>query len=332
LPAGAETVPVQDEASLSLVREAIRRVAIAAGLPAERFEALVTAASELGHNQLRHGFRGSMAVRPIQRGGVAGVEVVAIDQGRGIDDPSAALRGQPRPMGARGSMGVGLSAAYRLCDEMDFDVRLGEGTYVAARKFAAPLPRTEVAVLGRPIAGESQSGDDAAFARNENELLVAIADGLGHGPEAREASSRAMTAIRDQPRAELTALLNACHVALRDTRGAVVAAARFDRTASVVSHAGGGNISTHLYRGKSTRRFASVSCVVGARGPAPRFKVESEALEPRALLVMFSDGLSSRADLTGELELLREPPLVIAHQLMLRHGRTTDDALVLVAC
>jgi hypothetical protein len=46
---------------------------------------------------------------------------------------------------------------------------------------------------------------------------------------------------------------------------------------------------------------------------------------------MFSDGITSRADLSEDLELLRQPPVVIAHQLVARHARGTDDVLVLVA-
>jgi hypothetical protein len=72
--------------------------------------------------------------------------------------------------------------------------------------------------------------------------------------------------------------------------------------------------------------------VLGARGvPAGKFLVEEEPVELRPVLLMFSDGVSSRVDLSGEPELLREPPLVIAHQVLERWGRTTDDALVLVA-
>ena len=197
LPTGAETFAIDDQASVAVVREALRRLGTAAGLPSVRFEALIAAASELGHNQLAHGYRGWMAVRAISRDGVAGLEVIAFDGGRGITDPTAALRGEGR---ATGSLGVGLSAAYRLSDEIDFDVRLGEGTYAAARKFATPLPRTEVAIFGRPIAGERESGDDAAFVRTDGALLVGMADGLGHGSEAREASARAMARVRGRCR------------------------------------------------------------------------------------------------------------------------------------
>ena len=44
-------------------------------------------------------------------------------------------------------------------DEVDIDVRLGEGTCVWARKFASPVPKArEVAIFGRPCEGEAVSG------------------------------------------------------------------------------------------------------------------------------------------------------------------------------
>jgi anti-sigma regulatory factor (Ser/Thr protein kinase) len=329
--AGTQRFPVNDQASVVLVLAEVRRLGAAQGLPVERFEALASASSELGHNQLAHGFRGSMAVLPIERGGVRGVEVVAVDTGRGIADPTAALAGRLRVTGA--SLGIGLSAAYRLSDEMDFDVRVNEGTYVAARKFASPLPRNEVAIFGRPIAGERESGDEAGFVHGDETLLVGVADGLGHGSEARVASARALAALRAHGDGELPALLTTCHEELQGTRGAVMAVARVDRRGREITHTAAGNISSHLYRPGHARRFVSSSRVLGARGtPAGRFVVEREALEPRTLLVMFSDGISARADLAADPELLRQPPLVIAHQTLVRHGRVTDDAIVLVAC
>jgi hypothetical protein len=215
---------------------------------------------------------------------------------------------------------------------MDFDVRLGEGTYAAARSFATSLPRTEVAIFGRPIQGEPASGDDAAFVRTGNVMLVGVADGLGHGPEAREPAARAMTLLRQHRDGDVPSLLAACHETLKGTRGAVLAAARFDRQGHELTHGAVGNISSHVYRPKDSRRFVARAGVVGAAGiPAPRVVVEREPLDPRPILVMFSDGVSARADLADDPELLRQPPLVIAHQMVMRFGRTIDDALVLVA-
>jgi hypothetical protein len=108
--------------------------------------------------------------------------------------------------------------------------------------------------------------------------------------------------------------------------------ARADRGARELTHAAAGNISTQLYWPRATRRLVSASRVLGGAGPArQRLVIERESLEERPLLLMFSDGVSSRVDLTVDLELLRQPPLVIAHQVLARFGRATDDALALVA-
>jgi hypothetical protein len=40
--------------------------------------------------------------------------------------------------------------------------------------------------------------------------------------------------------------------------------------------------------------------------------------------------MTSRIELGAARDLLREPPLIAAHQLLLRHARPDDDATVLV--
>jgi anti-sigma regulatory factor (Ser/Thr protein kinase) len=327
-PGGEGSIVVRDEAAVSQVREAVRAEAAAAGLERARAESLVTAASEIAHNQVRHAHGGEMLVRRIHRGGSAGVEVLARDRGPGIADPTAALRGSGGSAG--GGLGVGLSAVYRLADEVDFDVRAGEGTGIAARKFVTPIPRREVAVQGRPIQGETESGDDAGFAWAGERLLLAVADGLGHGTEAREASRRAVDLAMRSPEAPAQ-LLSSCHRGLHGTRGAVMAVMALDWTAGQFVHASVGNVTAHLQRDRTATRFLTTPGVLGAPGPAPRIHEESSPLAARFVLVMFTDGLSSRLDPAADPALLREPPLVIAHALMTRHARAHDDALVLVA-
>jgi len=164
-------VPVVDEAAVSLVRQEIRRRGPLAGLTTESVESLAAAASELAHNQLAHAVRGHVALRAVDRGDVPGLEVIAADAGPGIDDPATALRGLPR---TSGSLGVGLSAAHRLSDEMDIDIRRGEGTCVRLRRFATPVARSEVAILSRRCEGETVCGDDA----------IALRTGAGSPPAA----------------------------------------------------------------------------------------------------------------------------------------------------
>jgi anti-sigma regulatory factor (Ser/Thr protein kinase) len=327
-----EPIRVGDEADVSLVREAVRARASEVGLDRERAESLVTAASELGHNQIAHTAGGEMLVRTVGRLGVPGVEVLARDQGGGISEPTAALRGE-RPAGKAGSrgLGVGLSAAHRLADELDFDVRLGHGTTIAARKFKTPLPRSEVAVLARPCRGESVIGDDAAFGRRGDGLLLAVADGLGHGPLAQEAAALAVATLRGSSSVSPRELLQLCHNALTNTRGAVMSVVYVPDDGGEVVQAGAGNIACHLYRNRTSVRFPSTPGVLGQARPGERISENRSPLGGRHVLVLYSDGLSSRMDLTDEAALLREPPLIIAHRLLAEHGRDHDDALVLVA-
>jgi anti-sigma regulatory factor (Ser/Thr protein kinase) len=328
----AELVVVRDEADVSIARQAVRARAATQGLARDRAEALVTAVSEVAHNQLRHAGRGEMHVRSLERDGTKAVEVQARDRGGGIADPSAALRGRQAGAPATSAgLGIGLAGAYRLADEIDFDVRQGEGTTLWLRKFATPVPRSEVAILGRPIDSERVSGDDACFARRSGGLLLAVADGLGHGPLAHEPAARAIALVAAASSAQPAELLHACQPALLQTRGAVMAIVHVQAGDGSLVHAGLGNVSCQLHGGRTVRRLPSNPGVVGQAGGPLRVHEYVEPLEGRYVLAMFTDGLTSRLDLGADPALLREPPLVIAHQLLVQHGRSHDDALVLVA-
>jgi len=324
---GAEGVPVIDEASVAVVRERVRAEAARVGLSEVPAAALVNVASELAHNHLAHARSGVIVVRAAQRGEQRGLEVVAADRGPGIADVARALEGRPsRP----GSLGVGLVAACELADEVDIDVRLGEGTCVWARKFDGPAPRRpRVGVFGRPFPGEGCSGDDAAFARGGSALLFGVIDGLGHGEAARHASIRAARALAATPDSTPELLLAECDRRLARTRGAVMASARLD-AAGDLSIAGVGNVGAHAYGMGPSWRFGGSSFVLGSPGGVRRIAVENHRFQTRDVLVLFTDGIRSRLDLTGELDLLREHPAVVAQRIVERFARDDDDVLVMV--
>lgn len=326
---GTDPLPTIDGASVSLAREAVRALGAELGLDQTVIERAAVAASELVQNQLVHARRGQFALRSAPRGSVAGLEIVAADQGPGIADPALALAG----MGPSArSLGAGVSAVWRMMDEMDVDVRWGEGSCIRARVFAEPAPRRrEIGVLGRPFAEESVSGDHAAFVREEGVLVAAVVDGIGHGPLARDAAARAIHTFLEQCRSSPAAVLKACDAALQGTRGAVMAIARIDEEAATMEHASTGNINTRLERFRAARRFAGSASTLGARGPGRQAAVETTALDRDEVLVMFTDGLVTRAAISEDPDLFREHPIVIAQRLLLSFGRSHDDALVLVA-
>lgn len=289
---------------------------------------MVNVASELANNQRLHARDGVVVFRRVERDGVSGLEIVAADRGEGIADPTAALAG----VSTGASLGAGLSAVREFSDEVDIDVRLGEGSCVWARKFQQPVRRRrEVGIVGRPHPGERVSGDHAGFRRTSEQLLLAVADGLGHGPHARRASSAAIRAAMSQGGAELDTLLLEAHGALHDTRGAVMAAARVHEKAGQVDVAAVGNITVEVRGPRQAQRFGGSSFTLGVRGRLPRVWSESATLTPWDAVVLFSDGVSSRADLGVDTSLLLEHPVVMAHQILLRFAVEHDDVVVLVA-
>ncbi len=324
---GAEAIPVLDEASVSVVREGVRRAGVSLGLSETVVGSIVTAASELAHNQLVHARDGVVAVRVVDRDGVPGLEVVAADVGRGIQDPEAALRGGG---GSRTGLGIGLVGVRALCDELDMDVRLGEGSCVWARKFAEPVPRRrEVGIFGRPHPAEDVSGDHAAFVRRRDVLSVALADGLGHGPHARKASEATIECFRAGPERSLDALLAGCHDAALGTRGAVMSVARLEEPSGKMETASIGNVTVHVSGPDVAHRFGGTSAVLGMRGQARAARVEQQVLSPWEVLLVFSDGITSRASVEQDHALLREHPVVVAQAVVQRFARGDDDVLVL---
>ncbi len=326
----AEAIPVLDDASLTLVRQRVRALGAEMGLPTTEFETMATVATELARNQLRHARAGRIAARTVVRAGVRGMELVAADRGKGILEPGLALDGVGR---ASGSLGQGLAAVREACDELDFDIRIDRGTCVWARRFEAPPPyRCEVAILGRPCVGETDSGDDGAFVRGDEHLTLGVIDGLGHGILAQDVATTASSCFRERAEEAPAAILDAVDEALRGTRGVVMAAARIDHQMRQLEQAALGDIRTHIYRPRECVCIASGAGVLGEkRARRGGWKVEREELREHDVVVMFTDGLTTRVDISEERALLRRHPVAIAEHLLAHFGRDNDDVLILVA-
>jgi hypothetical protein len=311
-------LPVFDRASSAGGVNAARNEAVRLEFGPEAVEYVAQVTTELAEHLLEQR-GGELLVQSVDREGMLGIEIEAAEDGGRIEHATHLFER--------------LSGCRRLADEIDLDVRIGESSTVRVRKFRAPLPyRSELAILGRACEGEVVSGDDALVLRSPDEILVGVADGLGHGAEARDASAKAVR-IMDAARARsaVTSVMREVEAGLVGTRGAVMAIARTCPVSGSIEHAGVGDVGTHLYGPRESRRFPSVPGTLGSHFiPRARIRPETAPFHPGELLVMFTDGLTSRTDLAHDLELQREHPIVIAESLLERFGRTSDDALVLV--
>lgn len=184
------------------------------------------------------------------------------------------------------------------------------------------------ATAGAPLAGQTSSGDRAVVVPFPDGALVALIDGLGHGPEACEAALAAERVLLAAPYEPVDELLQRCHTALRPTRGAVMSLASFDAKQGTMSWFAVGNVEAMLVRARGAGSVA-----VPMRGGTVGYTLPP--LDPRTVLVYPGDTLVLASDgiRLGFKEEVLPPrtPQEIADQVMARWAKGTDDACVVVA-
>ena len=179
------------------------------------------------------------------------------------------------------------------------------------------------------VSGES--GDLHVVEALPHGALIAVIDGLGHGPEAAVASREAAAILRAHAALPVRDLFGLCHQGLRKTRGAVMTLASLDTRSSTIDCCGVGNVEGVLFRASVSVRQARE--VISTRGGVvgdrlPPLKVSTLSVSPGEILVLATDGI--RVDFADAVDLESEPQ-VIAPRVLARHAKDSDDALVLVA-
>ena len=326
--ATAETriVAVDDATHVGAARRMASALAREAGFDEQLEGRLAIVVTELATNIAKHAGRGSLLMRALAG---SGVEVTAVDRGPGIGDVDVALGDG---YSTASTPGTGLGAVRRMASEFDVYSRRPGGTAVLARLWAAAPPAAAMRISGVciPHPGEQVAGDDWGTQALASGCRIMVADGLGHGPLAREAAQTALSAFRTAPATEPPArVLEECHSGLRATRGAAVALVEVDAAGGAIRYAGVGNIATAVFDGASATRLVSLNGTAGLGVVRPR---EFAYRWTRAsVLVMASDGLQTRWSLGDHPGLAERDPALIAAVLHRAHSRGRDDATVGVA-
>jgi len=365
--------PLTEPSQVGDARRTVTALAERLGFNETRRAELAIVATELGNNLVRHGRGGELVVRSLEQEGVAGVELLAIDKGPGIAHLGNALRDGFSTGGTRGT-GLGaarrLSAVF---DVFSADRAPGRaaaapttlsggaggggahggatggtsGTVVVSRLWATdPPPRLpvpgrptgpalEYGVVCLPKAGEDACGDAwVVLDPRPGRSLVMVADGLGHGFDAAQASRQAVRLFLENATLEPVRLMETLHAGLRSTRGAAVAIADLRLDRREVRFVGVGNISAVIVPPASagepaSRSMTSHNGTVGAE--ARRVQEFAYPWPEGALLVMHSDGLSAQWQLPHYPGLRNKHPALVAGVLYRDHRRVRDDVTVLVA-
>ena len=153
-----------------------------------------------------------------------------------------------------------------------------------------------------------------------------LVDGSGHGIEAARAADAAMRSFAQNADAACADLVERIHGALAPTRGGALAVARIDTAAQVVRFVGVGNISGVLVNAGKARHMVSHNGTAGH--VAPRIREFTYEFTGDPLVILHSDGLTSRWDLASYPGLAVQHPALIAGVLLRDHRRGRDDASV----
>jgi serine/threonine protein phosphatase PrpC len=200
-----------------------------------------------------------------------------------------------------------------------------------AQAMTKPSAVIEWSAEVRPFGGAGPCGDLEAVVVGNRASVFAVADGLGHGSEAAAAAKAAAAVIQQGADTDITQLMTDCHQALRRTRGAALSIAVFSWSNSSMIWLGVGNVGAILARGDTSARPARHALllrggVVGYRMPSLRPEVLP--VYPGDTLIMATDGIASAYE--NEPTDARDPKQ-LARDILERHGKESDDALVLVA-
>jgi len=283
--------------------------------------------TELATNLVKHAKQGRLAMRRMEDGGSTGFEVLSLDAGPGMTDVARALEDG---YSTAGSPGNGLGAIARSATEWDLHTVRGKGTVMVARLWQKPVPVAKsvsrVGVVQQAMPGETVCGDDWLTSESSDGWLCAVADGLGHGPDAARAASAALAGVKRGGQSGVRNLVEEAHEAAKPTRGAALGIAQC--ADGQVRFAGVGNIAAVVLDQDQRRTLISSNGILGHN--VQKILEVTHPWKPGMVLIMHSDGLVSSWTLSEYPGLLARDPALIAAVLFRDFTRGRDDVTVLV--
>jgi anti-sigma regulatory factor (Ser/Thr protein kinase) len=320
-----EFVAVTDASCVGQVRRVALLTAQRLGLDETKAGELALLATEVSRNVLVHGGGGEVIVTGLKNGSKALGRILALDRGPGISDIAKAMTDG---FSTSGTPGSGLGAMKRMASGLEiFTGR--SGTVVLVEVGNDPnVDGLQIAGMAVPYPDERVCGDAWACHSSPERMLTVIADGLGHGWAAGEAAQEAVATFHARLDCSPVEILSYIHDALRKTRGAVAGIAEIRPKERTITFAGVGNISAVLLSPARSQSLISHNGTLGST--VTRIQAFQVEWKPESILILHSDGLQTRWDLSGYAGILSRHSAIIGGTLMRDFRRQRDDASVVV--
>ena len=325
---------IEDPSQIGEGRRQITRLSQDLNFDEVQVGRIAIAFNEIANNLLQHAGKGEIFIREIclsSEMGLYGLEMISIDRGPGMNNIKECLEDG---FSTRETPGQGLGAIRRLSQEFDIHSTVGKGTIVMVTFYtdfeaaSQSVGRLQSSAICVPVSGETECGDGWAHLRPITGDAIVVSDGLGHGPLASTASREALLVFREQKWRNLEDFIKLAHGRMRSTRGAAISAVTFDTIGQRVHFAGVGNVTGAIYRHGKLKSFVGYPGTVGLKITTVREM--SETWEKGDLLILHSDGLSSRWDLGDYPGLQHRSASVVAGVLYRDYCRGIDDSCVWV--
>lgn len=326
-----QNVAIEDSSQIAAARRLAAHFTKRANFSEVDAGKVAIAVTEAATNQLKHAGGGEILLRLTEHNDVQGVEILAIDKGPGIANVRASIEDG---YSTSGSPGTGLGAIKRQSSYFDIYSATSKGTVLLMQFWAKPLPpsviprRTEIGSVAVPIRGEDVCGDGWAVKQFVDSILLLLADGLGHGVLAAEASNEARRLFHQQTDTAPGNILKTLHLGMKSTRGAAAAVMEANALTGLIRYAGVGNTAAFVAGLESQRNMVSLNGTIGVQ--SPKMQEFSYEWPQDALLIFTTDGLVSQPTLKDYPGLFQRHCTVIAAVLYRDFNRGRDDATAVV--
>lgn len=324
------SLAANDRSYFSLLKKDIHQRAAEAGLETTRLAELDIIVAEMTSNLFKYADNGELLFGIIPDPEAPYIELLCIDSGPGMQNPSRMLIDG---ISTSNTLGHGLGSIQRLSDVFDLYSLVGWGTILLSRIYLKNMPAKKNSMVIRPLVvskpGEKVSGDGLVYKKTKNQIQLMLCDGLGHGPEANKAINEAAIAFRICPDNSPTEILRFVHSSIRKTRGMVANVVVYDFDTKIWTSAGIGNIAARWLGPAISKNHMSYNGIVGHNIPGSMNDQQYSSADYNQL-ILCSDGFKTRWDLSKYTMIQKCDPAIICAALYKDQARRTDDMSVII--
>ncbi len=291
-------IPVNSQYGYYSLRSKILEYANKYDMSKNQLNELEIILKELFSNVLKHGGgKGRFVVSTGEDKGRFVLYLDVIDTGDGFSDFDQATE---EGYSTGGSLGGGLPAIMRLSNRLQLVENSSNGCHIRIVKQIRSLNpgnnHWEFVLFSRPHVDEYVNGDQGNVFHYEDSTIAVLVDGLGHGPNAEQASKQAILEIRNHKGMGVEDLIKHTHKNLSKTRGAALSLAKIDHSRGNLEWIGIGNVTGRLFRKLKSGVFRETTFYNnnGTLGVQLRsMMVLNYPVKPSDILILTTDGLKN---------------------------------------